>query len=81
MKTLKVVLVSEIKGDIIKPLNLIINKCNRMGQGVYELWQDIQHIDLFFDESGFGVMASHDEKDDVIEFRDHDSTVLFYIEK
>lgn len=72
---LKLVIQNQLKNEYIKPLNFIINKLSH--KTVYDLWQSIQHKDMFFDENI--LTASYDKDCNVIDFLDEDNTVIFFV--
>jgi len=45
---LKLVLKTQVTKELMKPLNVIASKLGY--ETTYELWQQIQHIDIFFQE-------------------------------
>ena len=76
---LKLVLKTQITKELLKPLNVIASK---LGYATtYELWQQIQHLDMFFQEQIMddGVTATYDEICKIIDFRDEDGTLIFYV--
>lgn len=78
---LKLVLKTKITKEFLNPVNLIATKLSY--GSVYELWQNIQHIDTFFDDdhTDGGVNAKYDEVCKIIDFRDIDGTLIFYVTK
>lgn len=82
MKKPTVILVSTISRMDRLCLNKLIPKCNSLGLEIKHLWQNIQHIDYFFlAETGVGLNASYNEKDDIIDFHDEDGTLIFYVKQ
>jgi len=76
---LKLVLKTQITKELMKPLNVIASKLGY--ETTYELWQQIQHLDMFFQEQIMdgGVNATYDEICKIIDFRDEDGTLIFYV--
>lgn len=76
---LKLVLKTKITQELLKPLNVIASKLGY--STTYELWQQIQHLDMFFQEQIMddGVTATYDEICKIIDFRDEDGTLIFYV--
>lgn len=83
MKQLKVVVKHLINPEISKLLNKVIQKSQSVNT-CKDLWQEIQHIDIFFDDTydlgdSCGVLATYSVDEDIIDFHDGDGTLLFYI--
>jgi len=76
---LKLVLKTQVTKELMKPLNVIASKLGY--ETTYELWQQIQHIDIFFQEQIMddGVSAAYDKTCKIIDFRDGDGTLVFYV--
>lgn len=76
---LKLVLKTKITQELLKPLNMIASKLGYITTN--ELWQNLQHIDMFFQEQIMdgGVNATYDEVCKIIDFRDEDGTLIFYV--
>ena len=76
---LKLVVQIQITQELLKPLNTIISKLGY--STAYELWLSIQHMDMFFQEQIIdgGVSAAYDDVCKIIDFRDEDGTLIFYV--
>ena len=76
---LKLVLKTTVTKELMKPLNMIASKLGYSTTN--ELWQNIQHIDMFFQEQILdgGVSASYDEVCKIIDFVDEDGILIFYV--
>ena len=77
---LKLVVKRAIEKETLTPLNVIASKLGY--KTPYELWQSIQHMDMFFPDQFLKdgeVKASYDEKSGIIDFHDEDGTLIFYV--
>jgi len=80
-QNLKLTLQVEVSLNQLPALNTIISKLS--SGSIYDLWQSIQHLDVFFvdDYSGGGFSAAYDPASKAIDFRDEDQTVVFYVQE
>ncbi len=84
MAELKLVVKQDVTPELSILLNILIKKTRSNDISCSELWQEIQHIDVLFDDDyevsdAHGVQAKYSVIDDAVEFRNGDGTILFYV--
>lgn len=73
-KNLNIKINHKIESGILKPFNFIIEKSKN--NTVKNLWDNIQHLDMFFDDN---LNAKYFEKEGIIDFADSDGTIIFFV--
>lgn len=81
MKFYRVIMVNKVTLYQVSGLNFVISKV-KSNRELKDVFASIQHmVEWFFDDefTEGGLLATHDAKEDIIEFRDEDGTLIYYI--